>query len=278
MKKSRKKKIENLIFFLITCLVAFLFLLPILWMISGSLKSNNTIFEFPPKLIPEHPIWHNYFDAVTYIPFFKYFKNTLIISVVSTIGVVISTPSVAYAFAKMEWKGKNFVFVLVLSTLMLPFQVQMIPLYILFKKIGWIGTVLPLIVPNFFGNAMYIFLLRQFMIGLPKEMSESAFIDGASHFTILTKIVIPLCKPALFSIGLFTFLGNWTDFLGPLVYLTKQDSFTLSLGLQQYSSLHSTEWPYLLCACTLFTIPVLILFFFMQKTFIEGITFTGVKG
>ncbi|MDD3412013.1 MAG: carbohydrate ABC transporter permease, partial [Eubacteriales bacterium] len=154
----------------------------------------------------------------------------------------------------------------------------MVPLYNLFRSMKWLGTLLPLIVPNFFGNALYIFLLRQFMIGIPKELSDSAIIDGAGHFRILGQIVLPLTKPALFSVALFTFLGNWTDFLGPLVFLNKKELLTLSIGLTHFTSGHRTEWGYLMAACVLFTLPVLLLFFFTQKQFVEGITFTGLKG
>lgn len=274
----KTKKRYGIYAFILSILVAFAFILPIVWMLSSSLKDNNTMFELPPRLIPHPAVWRNYLDAVHYIPFFTYLKNTLLVSIISSLGIILSTPSVAYAFAKMQWPGRNAVFILVLSTLMLPFQVQMIPLYVLFKNMGWVGTLLPLIVPNFFSNALFIFLMRQFMIGIPNELSEAAIIDGAGHFAILTRVIVPLCKPAIFAVALFTFLGNWTDFLGPLIFLNKQETMTLSLGLQQYSSVHRTQWAYLMAACTLFTTPVLIVFFLAQRSFIEGITFTGIKG
>jgi multiple sugar transport system permease protein len=192
--------------------------------------------------------------------------------------MVISTPSVAYAFAKLKWPGRNIAFIIVLSTMMLPFQVQIIPLYVTFKAIGWIGTILPLVVPNFFSNALYIFLMRQFMIGIPDAICESAFIDGAGHFTILTRIVVPFCLPAIFAVGLFTFMGSWTDFFGPLIFLSNENTYTLSVGLQQFSSVHHTQWNYLMAASVMFTLPVLTLFFFTQRFFLQGITFSGVKG
>jgi multiple sugar transport system permease protein len=275
MRNGKKTKLAA---FILTLIITCLFALPSIWMISGSLKDNNSIFKIPLELIPKHALWHNYVDAVNYIPFFKYFKNSLLISLLSAIGMIISTPSVSYAFAKMKWPGRNMVFILVLSTMMLPFQVQIIPLYVLFKNIGWLGTLLPLIVPNFFSSALYIFLLRQFMIGIPNEICEAARIDGAGHFIILRKIVVPFCLPAIFTIGLFTFLASWTDFFAPLVFLNDANSYTLSLGLQQFSSVHRTQWAYLMAACVLFTIPVLIVFFFTQRSFIKGISFKGVKG
>jgi multiple sugar transport system permease protein len=275
MKPSKAVKIAA---FIVTLVIACLFALPILWMISSSLKDNNSMFRAGLHFIPDKMMWHNYVSAVTYIPFFKYLKNTLVVSVLSTVGMVLSTPSVAYAFAKMKWPGRNAAFLIVLSTMMLPFQVQIIPLYVLFKNIGWLGSLLPLIVPNFFSGALYVFLLRQFMIGIPNEVIEAAFIDGAGHFKILRKIVVPFCLPAIFAIGLFTFMASWTDFFGPLVFLNNPEHYTLSLGLQQYSSVHHTEWAYLMAACALFTLPVLIVFFFTQRSFILGISFKGVKG
>ena len=263
---------------LLLVFLSLVFFIPVYWMIISSFKDNQTIFKYPPTLFLKRYEWCNYVNMTNYIPFWKYFFKTLIVTVFSTIGLVVSCSPVAYAFAKLHWRGKQVMFMILLSTMMLPFEVQMIPLYTLFRKLGWIGTFLPLIVPNFFGTALYIFLLRQFMISIPKELSESAFIDGANHFKILTRIVLPLAGPALFSVALFAFLANWTDFLGPLVFLNKQDLFTLSIGLTHFTSGHKTEWAYLMAACNLFVLPVVILFFFAQKRFVEGITFTGIKG
>jgi len=274
----RKKTFGIISTFLLVAFFSLVFFVPVYWMIISSFKSNQTIFRYSPVLFLEKLLWSNYTNMTKYIPFWRYFFNTLIVSVISTIGLVISCSPVAYAFAKLHWRSKQIMFIIVLSTMMLPFQAQMIPLYTLFRKFGWIGTFLPLIVPNFFGTAMYIFLLRQFMISIPKELSESAFIDGANHFKILTSIVLPLSGSALFSVALFAFLANWTDFLGPLVFLNKQNLFTLSIGLTHFTSGHKTEWAYLMAACTLFVVPVVILFFFAQKRFVEGITFTGIKG
>ena len=276
--KMQNRTVRMISAFLLILFLSLVFFVPVYWMIISSFKDNQTIFKYPPVLFLEKLLWSNYTNMMKYIPFWKYFFNTLLISTISTIGLVISCSPVAYAFAKLHWRGKQIMFLIVLSTMMLPFQAQMIPLYTLFRKFGWIGTFLPLIVPNFFGTAVYIFLLRQFMISIPKELSESAFIDGANHFKILIRIVLPLCGPALFSVALFAFLANWTDFLGPLIFLNKQDLFTLSIGLTHFTSGHKTEWVYMMAACTLFVLPVVILFFFAQKRFVEGITFTGIKG
>ena len=252
--------------------------LPLVWMVSSSLKSNNEIFIYPPHLIPAHPLWRNYPAALQYIDFWRYFANSLTIAAFNVVGTVFSCTLTAYSFARLRWKGRNVLFAVCMATLMLPFQVQMIPLYIIFRHLGWIGTFLPLIVPPFFGNALYIFLLRQFLLTIPRDLSEAASIDGAGEFGIFWRIIVPLIKPALAAVSLFAFLDAWQDFLAPLIYLDNPATFTLSLGLQLYYSVHATAWAYLMCASVVFTLPAIIIFFFAQKTFIQGITLTGVKG
>jgi multiple sugar transport system permease protein len=252
--------------------------LPLVWMVSSSLKSNNEIFIYPPHLIPAHPLWRNYPAALQYIDFWRYFANSLTIAAFNVVGTVFSCTLTAYSFARLRWKGRNVLFAVCMATLMLPFQVQMIPLYIIFRHLGWIGTFLPLIVPPFFGNALYIFLLRQFLLTIPRDLSEAASIDGAGEFGIFWRIIVPLIKPALAAVSLFAFLDAWQDFLAPLIYLDNPATFTLSLGLQLYYSVHATAWAYLMCASVVFTLPAIIIFFFAQKTFIQGITVTGVKG
>lgn len=276
--KLNRKKVKKAILFVVMALVTFVFLIPIYWMVISSLKDNVSIFKIPPELFPKKLYFKNYLEAIEYIPFIKFTKNTIFVSVVSTFGLLLSCPMVAYALAKLKWKGRQVYFVIMLSTMLLPFHVQMVPLYMLYKKLGWIGTYLPLIVPNFFGSALYIFLLRQFMIGIPKELSESAIIDGAGHFRIYGTIVMPLIKPAMFSVALFAFLANWSDFLGPLIFVNQESHYTLSIGLTFYKGTKQTEWAYLLAACTMFTVPIAVLYFFTQRRFIEGITFTGIKG
>lgn len=274
MRKMTKKTLIYLL------LIAFtiVFLLPFIWMLSSSLKDNQDIFVFPPKLIPKIFHWNNYPNALTYIPFMKYLVNTLIISIGSVIGSLVSVPPVAYAFSRLEWKGRNFLFGVCLATMMIPFMATMIPLYTMFKSIGWINTFYPLIIPAFFGTPLYIFLMRQFYLGIPKEITEAGYIDGANEFRVFLQIITPLTKPALISISLFTFLANWTDFLAPLVFLNDSSKFTLSLGLQQFQSVHSTQWSYLMATCVVFTLPVVLLFFFLQRYFIEGISMSGSGG
>lgn len=253
-------------------------LLPLIWMVSSSLKSDNEIFVFPPHLVPAHPLWQNYPAALHYIDFGLYMFNTVVIATGAVCGTIFSCTLTAYAFSRLQWKGRNLCFALCMGTLMLPFQVQMIPLYIIFRHLGWIGTFLPLVVPAFFGNALYIFLLRQFLLTIPRELSEAASIDGAGDFGTFWRIILPLVKPALAAVALFSFLDSWQDFLGPLIYLDNPATFTLSLGLQLYYSVHQTAWAYLMCAAVVFTLPALIVFVAAQRTFVQGITLTGVKG
>ena len=224
--------------------------------------------------------WDNFTKAVKAMKFFPmYLKNTLIICFLTIIGTVASSALAAYGFARVPWRGRNQVFVLALATMMVPFPVVMVPVYTLFRWLGWIGTLKPLWVGSFCAGAFNVFLLRQFFMTIPKDLSDAARIDGCSEFRIFWQIILPLCKPALMVVGLFQFMGSWNDFLGPLIYLTNQSDFTLALGLQFFQSQHGgTEWHYLMAASTLVVIPVIVLFFFTQKTFIEGISMTGLKG
>ncbi|WP_066192149.1 MULTISPECIES: carbohydrate ABC transporter permease [Gracilibacillus] len=253
------------------------FLVPFLWMVSTSLKPVTQIFTYPPEFIPNPFQWSNYLEATEYIPFFSYLSNTAVITVFSTIGVIISCPLVAYSFAKLEWKGRNTMFIITIAVMMIPMQVTMIPLFLLFNKIGWVGTPLPLIVPAFFGVPFSIFLMRQFFMGLPNTLRDAAKIDGASEFRIYWQIMLPLAKPAVLAVGLFQFMNVWTDFIGPLLYLTDESQYTLSLGLQQFQSQKGTEWGLMMAVSTMMTLPIIVLFFFMQRTFIQGITFSGIK-
>ncbi|SFS44749.1 carbohydrate ABC transporter membrane protein 2, CUT1 family [Paenibacillus sp. 453mf] len=227
------KRISAHLFLLIA---AAFFLSPFIWMVSTSLKPLEQVFTFPPEWIPRPFMWSNYVDAMTYIPFFTYLKNTLIITGFSTLGVVLTSPLVAYSFAKLQWRGSKTLFLITIAVMMIPGQVTMIPLFLLFDKLNWIGTVLPLIVPAFFGVPFYIFLLRQFFMGLPNELKDAARIDGAGEFRIYWQIMLPLAKSAVLAVGLFQFMASWTDFMGPLLYLTNPESYTLSLGLQQLKS------------------------------------------
>lgn len=254
------------------------FLLPLLWMITSSLKPKTEIYQYPPVVLPWPPRWQNYTDLFAVWTFWIYLRNTLIITVPSVLGQVLSSSLVAYGFARMRWRGRDLVFIIVLATLMLPFQVTMIPLYIIFRQLNWIGTFAPLIVPNFFGSAFDIFLLRQFFMGIPSELSDAARIDGCNHLRIYWQIVLPLAKPALATVALFEFLYNWNDFLGPLIYLQDNSTYTLSLALQDFQNIRQPEPQLLMVAATLMIVPITIVFFFAQRTFIRGIALTGLKG
>jgi multiple sugar transport system permease protein len=272
-----KKKFSRYSAHIVLIVASFFFMIPFIWMVSTSLKPLTQVFTFPPEWIPKPVKWSNYLDAMSYIPFFTYLKNTLIITILSTIGAVVSCPLVAYSFAKLKWPGRNILFIITIGVMMIPGQVTMIPLFLLFEKLGMVGTPLPLVIPAFFGVPFYIFLLRQFFMGLPDSLREAAKIDGAGEFRIYWQIMLPLAKPAVLAVGLFQFMASWTDFLGPLLYLTDSIQYTLSLGLQQFQSQKGSEWGLMMAVSTMMTLPVIILFFFLQKTFIRGITFTGIK-
>ena len=277
MDGTRKKKVTRFSAHLVLIIASFFFMIPFIWMVSTSLKPLTQVFTFPPEWIPKPVKWSNYIDAMNYIPFFTYLKNTIIITVFSTVGAVLSCPIVAYSFAKLKWPGRNILFIITIGVMMIPGQVTMIPLFLLFEKLGMVGTPYPLILPAFFGIPFYIFLLRQFFMGLPDSLREAAKIDGASEFRIYWQIMLPLAKPAVLAVGLFQFMASWTDFIGPLLYLTDSVQYTLSLGLQQFQSQKGSEWGLMMAVSTMMTIPVVILFFFLQKTFIKGITFSGIK-
>ena len=264
--------------------ISFLFLLPIIWMFSTSLKPKDQVFVFPPQFFSTPLVWQNYPDALQFIDFWRYFLNTAVISGLNVLGTLVSCPIVAYGFSRLRWKLREPLFFLCLSTIMLPFLAVMVPSYILFKSFNWIGNLnvlwgwAPLIVPAFGGNPLYIFLLRQFFLNIPADLSESAQIDGASEFQIFRYVILPLSKPAITTVCIFTFVGTWTDFLGPRIFIVAKTQYTLSLGLLDYFSVHQTEWTYLMAACVVFVLPIMILFFFAQRLFVEGITLTGIKG
>lgn len=258
--------------------MAIVFLLPFLWMLSTSLKTDEQLFVYPPIWIPNPIAWWNYPRTVTYITFFLYMRNTIIVALTSTIGELISCSLVAYSLARIRWPGRQVLFIVTVATLMLPFQVTLIPLFLIFKRIGWVGDFRPLIVPHFFGGGLYIFLLRQFFMTIPMELSEAARMDGASEFRIYWSILMPLAKAALATVAIFEFIARWRDYLGPLIYLSDQKLYVLSLGLYEYSSQYGREWGLLMAASVLITLPIILLFFFLQKVFVQGIALTGIKG
>ena len=222
--------------------------------------------------------WQNYADAFHKMAFWQNLRNTLFICVTVVLGTLVSCSLVAYSFARIPWPGRDTVFILVLATMMLPYQVTLIPLFAMYRELGWVGTFKPLIIPAFFGTPFYIFLLRQFFLGVPQDLSASARIDGCNEFGIYLFIMLPLSKPALATTALFMFLFQWADFLSPLVYLQDDRQYTLAIALQQFQSHHESAWGPLMAMSSVITIPIIILFFLTQRTFIQGITLTGLKG
>lgn len=276
--RRNQDRLMKALAYLIASFVALAFVFPLYWMVTTSLKTDVEIFKVPPTLFPLDPQWQNYPASTQYIPFWQYMFNTLVICALTIIGTVISCSLIAYGFARVRWPGRNAVFIVYLSTIMLPAQVTMIPLYIVFRQMGWVGTMWPLVVPAFFGNALYVFLLRQFFMTIPNELTDAARIDGANELGIFWRIMLPLLKPALATVALFTFVATYRDFLGPLIYLTEQNQWTISLGLKMFQNMYGAQWQLMMAAATLTMIPTMILFFLTQRTFIEGIALTGIKG
>ena len=265
--------------FVILLLIAFLFVVPLVWMLVTSLKPQQQVFN--PNWIPSPVRWANYPEALTSAPFAQYFRNTVIITFFSMVGAVVSSSLVAYSFARLRFPGREFLFTLVLATMMLPGIVTLIPTYILFSKIHWVNTFLPLTVPAYFGGgAFYIFLLRQFFRGIPMELSEAARIDGAGELRIWWQVIMPLAGPIITAITIFSFQGAWEDFLGPLIYLSDQSKWTLQLGLTVFEAGGGgiPQWQYMMAASLVIMLPVLLVFFFAQRYFIESVAVSGIKG
>ncbi|MBX3010059.1 MAG: carbohydrate ABC transporter permease [Caldilineaceae bacterium] len=266
-------------FYLLLTVIAFLFLLPTLWMISTSLKADGQIFAYPPRLLPDPILWENYPVAIQKFPFWLYLRNSVIVTAVATLGTVLSASLVAFGFARRRFPEREWLFGILLSTMMLPSIVTLIPTFVLFSNLGWVNTFLPLTLPAFFGGGAFnIFLLRQFYRTLPYDYDEAAYIDGASSWRVWWSIVVPFSKAPLAVITVFTILASWNDFMGPLIYMNKPHMRTLALGLQFFRDQFVTQWGYLMAASTLTLIPVLILFAVAQRYFMEGILLTGLSG
>ncbi|MDK2971990.1 MAG: multiple sugar transport system permease protein [Candidatus Sumerlaeota bacterium] len=257
-------------------LLAGLFLLPLLWMIMTSLKPIDQVMTSPPVWVPREWQWENYEHATNAIPFWTYTWNTVKVCVLNVIGALLSTSLVAYGFACLKWPGRDKVFVASLVTLMIPFPVLMVPLFSIYLKLGWIGTLKPLWVPAFFGTATNIFLLRQYLLTIPQDLGDAARIDGAGEFRIFWQIVLPLARPALMIVGLFAFLAAWNDFIGPLIFLTDKSLYTLALGLQDFhAGMGGAPYNLLMAAGTLIVLPVFVLFFIFQGSFLRGVSLQG---
>ena len=274
----RIKQLGKLAAFMVLLLFGLIYFFPFFWMVATALKPDTQLFLFPPKLLPDPPQWHNFADAVNAIPFGRYTINSLTIAILATVGVLISCPLAGYGLGRLKWKGRELLMIITLAVLMIPNQVTMVPLFIIFTRLGMVGTFVPLFIPMFFGVPYYIFLMRQFFKQLPKSLEDAARIDGCNEFNIYLRVMLPLCQPCLLTIGMFQFVASWNDFLGPLIYLNDEFRYTLQIGLQQYKQSHNVAWTQLMAAATLVALPIIVLYFAVQRAFVEGITFGGVKG
>jgi ABC-type glycerol-3-phosphate transport system permease component len=254
------------------------FLLPFLWMVSTSLKVSSEVFAYPPSFLPSSFQWRNYLDGWTALPFNTFLRNSLIITCTNVVGNLLSCSLVAFGFARLRARGRGLLFLLVLGTMMIPNEVTMVPRFILFKELHWVNTLLPLTVPAWFGYAFFIFLLRQFFMSIPHELDEAAYIDGASYFRIYWNIILPLSKPALGAVAIFAFIGNWNNLLDPLIYLRSQSLYTIALGLNLFLGQYVTVVNQLMAVSILALLPILIIFFFAQKVFVQGVTLSGMGG
>ena len=282
IKNLRAKRIrlitEKILPRVILVLICSFALMPFYWMFVTSVKSVEELRIVPPTIWPGSFHFEHYAQAVFFIPFFRYLMNSMTYVIFAVIGAIISNSVIGYGFSRINWKGRDVVFMVVIATMFIPFPVLLVALFDIFAKLGMINTFYPLILPAYFGTALYIFLMRQYLFSIPKEISEAAFIDGCSEFQIFIKVILPLMKPVIGVVAIFTALNAWNDFLGPLIYIQNQDLYPLSIGLQFFRSHRHVEYSLLMAASTLVVIPVIIIFVSFQRFFVEGITIGAVKG
>lgn len=272
-----KKKAREVLFFAMVVLLVIVFVSPFMVMVLTAFKTNSDAFTIPVKLFPRRWVTENFPAAFAAIPYFRYMGNTIFITVLSVFGQLMITPIVAYSLSKIKWKGADIISGLVMATMMIPITVTMVPLYKIYAMLGLTNTYVPLILPTFFGKAFYIVIVRQFFNGIPDSLIEAAKIDGANHFVCYGRVAMPLCKPVLTTIGIYAFLDAWSDYLYPLIFITKPEKYTLSLGLQQYMSEYSVDWARLMAAALVFVLPVIVCFAVFQKNFVEGIATSRLK-
>lgn len=276
---KRMRQIGLVVLQILLTLFLITFLLPALWMVSSSLKVSTEVFAHPIVWIPKSPQWSNYTQIFEILPFARFMWNTLIITTLAVLGTVFSSLLVGYSFARLNWPGKNIFFGLMISTMFLPEIITLIPRFMIFRDLKWIDTFYPLILPHWFGiNAVYIFLVHQFLRGLPVELEEAALIDGASRFQILTKIIIPLSKPVIAAITVFALLQHYNSFIEPLIFLRSMDNWTMALGIRALNDSNVQNWELVFAAGTMMVAPVLVLFVFAQRYFVQGIALTGFGG
>ena len=275
--KEMKQTVGKTVWYIVLGIGAVTMLVPFLWMLSTSLKEAGAVFTFPPQWIPKPVVWRNYVDAWNAVPFGRFYLNSIFIAACQTFGVLLTSSLAAYAFARLEFPGRDKLFFLYLATMMLPGAVTMIPTFILLKMVGWIDTYKALIIPGLF-TAYGTFLLRQFFMGIPSDLEDAARIDGCSKMGIYRHVVIPLSKPALATLGTMTFIGSWNNFMWPLIVTNSMEKKTLPIGLASFQGLYTTDWTLLMAASIIVMVPTLIVFIFNQRFFVEGIKLSGMKG
>lgn len=281
MKKAHtagQRVFARTLLYVVLAILLVLMLFPFFWLLRSSLMTSREIFSMPMQWLPEKAQWGNFQDAMTAIPFARYFLNTLFLVAVNLVGTILSNSFVAFGFARIRFKGRNVIFAALLLTMMIPWSVLLIPQFIGWKIIGAYNTYWPLTASSFFAGGFNVFLLRQFFTSIPMTYDEAAFIDGANYLQIYWKVILPLSKPALTTVGVFTFMNVWNDFMGPLIYISDSNLWTLSLGLQSFIGQYAQQWQLLMAASTVTVLPMILVFFVCQRAFIEGITMTGVKG
>ena len=274
----KKIKRARCIAYILLILISIAMLFPFFWMVRSAFMTNREIMTTPIQWLPSHYDLENFKKAFERAPFGKYFINSAIIVLINMVGCILSSSFIAFGFSRLRFPGRKLWFALLLSTMMIPQTVLMIPQFLIWQSVGAYNTFIPLTVPCFFGNAFNVFLVRQFYAGIPKEYDEAALVDGASYFTIYSKILVPMAKPVLCSVGVFTFMSTWNDFMGPLLYLDKENLKTVSLALQNFMGQHNSERNLMMALSTVITLPMIVVYFMAQRYFIEGITFSGLKG
>lgn len=272
-----KKYAKKILFALVTAVLCIIFVTPFVVMLSTAFRTNSDAFTQPASLFPREWTLENFPAAMEVIPYWRYMGNTVFITVLSILGNVLSTPLVAYSLSKIRWKGAPLISGLLFATMMIPYSVTMIPLYRIFSQLNLTNTYIPLILPTFFGSSYFIIIVRQFICGISDSLLDAAKIDGANEFKRYTHIVLPLCKPALTTVAIYAFMNAWSDYLAPMIYISKTEKLTLSLGLQQFMGEYSTDWARLMAAAAVFVVPVVIFYIIFQRNFVEGIATSGLK-
>jgi len=278
-RRQFQRTIGTILVYAALCILGLTVAMPFLWTLTTSLKQSGTTYVFPPEWIPNPPTLRNFPRVFDLVPFWTYFRNSLIVSTIAVFGEVLSASLVAYGFARFRFPGRNVLFILVLATMMIPYPVTIVPSFILFRQLGWIDTFLPLTVPAFLGPAFSVFLLRQFFLTINRELDDAAKLDGASEIRIFWEIILPLSKPALATIAVISFVANWNDFLNPLIYLNDSDKFTLALGINflRQARTNITDPAVQMAGAILYVLPPVVLLFAAQRYFVEGIVTTGMK-